>query len=245
MLPAQAVVVLEREVGGEGGVGSLGEGRFDGFERRVGDRLERAGGDAFFDGGLAVEDDGDAFALQDELGVGPGGVAVGDEVDRAGRAGSSGRGCGRWRCRCLSLRGRRRGWLRTTLARQAFWIVVSRAGRIAGIVRIVLATWASPGADLKVSLRLAPSALLVLPWVWALTAGLKGRFWQPATWKGEETVALAPWAPLRVPSMLHRVAVGGVVLEVGPVDGDVDLFELQRDAGGGHADALDERGQAA
>ena len=49
----------------------------------VGDGLERAGGDAFFDRGLAVEDDGDAFALQHELGVGPRGVAVRDEIDRA------------------------------------------------------------------------------------------------------------------------------------------------------------------
>ena len=37
VLSAQAVVVLERQVGGERGVRSLGEGGFDGFEGRVGD----------------------------------------------------------------------------------------------------------------------------------------------------------------------------------------------------------------
>ena len=38
---------------------------------------------AFFDVGLPVEDQRDAFALEHELDVGEGRVAVGDEVGRA------------------------------------------------------------------------------------------------------------------------------------------------------------------
>ena len=54
-------------------------------------------------------------------------------------------------------------------------MVVSLAGRVAGIVRMVLATCASPVLDLKVSPRLAPLALLVFPWVLAVTAGFEGQ----------------------------------------------------------------------
>ncbi len=83
VLPAEAVVVLEGEIGGQRRMRSLGERRFDGFEGDVGDRLKRRVGDTFFDRGLAVEDHRDAFSLQDELGVGPRGVAVRDQIDRA------------------------------------------------------------------------------------------------------------------------------------------------------------------
>ena len=48
-----------------------------------GDAFEARVGDPGFDVRLAVEDDRDAFALQHELDVGEGRVAVGDQVGRA------------------------------------------------------------------------------------------------------------------------------------------------------------------
>ena len=80
--------------------------------------------------------------------------------------------------------GQAAGLASKTLAMQAFWMVVSRAGRVAGIVRIVLATCASPVLDLKVRPRLAPLALLVLPCVLALTPGWNGRLAQLLVLKG-------------------------------------------------------------
>ena len=76
--------------------------------------------------------------------------------------------------------GQAAGFVSKMVAMQAFWMVVSLAGRVAGIVRIVFATCASPLWLVKVRARLAPSALLVLPWVPALTPGWNGRlaqFW--------------------------------------------------------------------
>ena len=86
-------------------------------------------------------------------------------------------------------------------------------------------------SDSTFTSKLVPLALLACPLVLAVSFGLNGRLWQPATWNGEETGALAPWSPLSVPSIAHRVAVGGVELEAGAVDAHVDLFELQGDPG--------------
>ena len=89
--------------------------------------------------------------------------------------------------------GQAAGLASKTAATQAFWIVVRRAGQDRGDREDRLGDVGFAGSDLNVSSRLAPSALLVLPCVEALTAGLNGSEAQFATWKGEETLLVAPW----------------------------------------------------
>ena len=110
-----------------------------------------------------------------------------------------------------------------------------RGDRQDGLCDVRLAFWSLNFRD-----RLAPFAFEVWPCVWALTSGLKGRFWQPCTWKGMETLALAPSRPsgcLRSALVTAR----GVVLEVRAIDCDVDALSCSGMPVGGHADALDER----
>ena len=57
----------------------------------------------------------------------------------------------------------------------AFWSVVNRDGSAFGSCRSTLPMFAWPGVDLTVIVRLAPSALLVLPCVDAEKLGPNGR----------------------------------------------------------------------
>src|SRR5437588_12110224 len=62
-----------------------------------------------------------------------------------------------------------------TLARHAFWIVVSRDGSAIGRATLVLAICSTPRpVDSTFTVRAAPSALLVLASVSAVNTGLKG-----------------------------------------------------------------------
>ena len=70
-------------VGCQYGVGSLWEYRFEVRDGSVWDGFEFGVRDAFFYVGVAVEDDLDAFALEEELDVGERRAAVGDEVCRS------------------------------------------------------------------------------------------------------------------------------------------------------------------
>jgi len=64
MVVGMTQVGFYRGVGGEGAVGALGEGEGEGVDRRVGDRVERARGDAgFADEGVTDEVDRDVIAL--------------------------------------------------------------------------------------------------------------------------------------------------------------------------------------
>ena len=82
-------------------------------------------------------------------------------------------------------------------ARQAFWIVVRRAGSAIGSTSLVLAMLACPGEEVTLTVKLAPLAFDESPLVLAVSVGWKGKEAQFATWKCEETLALAPWAPPR------------------------------------------------
>ena len=129
----------------------------------------------------------DAFALQHELDVGEGGVAVRDEVRRA-------------RERVLEHRRvhgafaddrafvAAAGFALNTASRHAFWIVVRREGSTAGIVRSTLwmFAWPSPG-DSTVTAKCVPLTLLPGPETVAVSFGANGRLAQLATLKGEET----------------------------------------------------------
>src|SRR5438128_4942660 len=80
LLAAQVELLRFGHVGGERRVRPGRKRRFKAREGRVGRRFEARVGDAFFDVGLAVEYQLDAFALKHELDVGEGGVAVRDEI---------------------------------------------------------------------------------------------------------------------------------------------------------------------
>src|SRR5664280_607971 len=81
----------------------------------------------------------------------------------------------------------------------AFCSVVSREGSDIGSCRLTLLMFASPGFWAILTVRLAPLALLVWPWVEAANDGLNGRLAQFAAWNGFETPALAPLVEPIVP----------------------------------------------
>ena len=62
---------------------SGGQHRFERRDGGVGHRFKARVGDPFFDVRLAVQDQRDPFALEHELDVGEGGVAVRDQIGGA------------------------------------------------------------------------------------------------------------------------------------------------------------------
>ena len=101
--PFWAVIVVgmsrgaraEVAVGGQDRVGALREGRFEGFDRLVGDRFEFRVGDLAFDVGAPYQVDADAIALEHEDHVGEGRPAVGDQDGGTAQRPGQERRCGR------------------------------------------------------------------------------------------------------------------------------------------------------
>src|SRR5438105_3453959 len=98
-----------------------------------------------------------------------------------------------------------------TLARQAFWIVVSREGSAIGRATFVFAMPATPRpCEVTLTIRLAPFSLLVLASVSASKIGWNGSFEQFASWKGEDTLWLPPSSPVSVPSIFSGLQLVGL-----------------------------------
>ena len=126
--------------------------------------------------------------------------------------------------------GQAAGLASKTLATQAFWIVVSRAGRVAGIVRIVLATCASPAVDLNFRLEAGAVGFAGVALGGGVDFGFEGQALTALDLEGGGDVGAGAFATGEGCFDLHRVAAGGVVLEPGTVDWTCTLFELQGDA---------------
>src|SRR5437764_11758536 len=106
--------------------------------------------------------------------------------------------------------GQEAGFAANVAARQAFWIVVRRDGRTAGIARLVLPMFACPGAEVTRTLKVAPLALLACPTTLACSFGLKGRLAQLAAWNCEVAGADAPCAPVIVPLISSGLQLVGL-----------------------------------
>src|SRR6478672_5932247 len=106
--------------------------------------------------------------------------------------------------------GQEAGLAAKVTARQAFWMVVRRDGRSAGIVRLVLPMFACPGAEVTRTLKAAPWALLACPTTLASSFGLNGRLAQLAAWNGEVADADPPCAPVIVPVISSRLQLLGL-----------------------------------
>ena len=193
-----------------------GQARFEGRERRVGGRFEFGVGDAGFDVGLAVQDERDAFALQHELDVGECRVAVGDQVRRAPSAGSSGPGCGRSRSRSPTLPGTTPGWPGRS-RRQAGLVRASSGGTGSVAGSAVRPSGCSPApapALVTLTSKPVPSALLACPPTVARQDRVERQALAAADLEARGHRGARAFSALQGPGDAHRVAAGGVELEV-------------------------------
>src|SRR5580704_4814395 len=92
------------------------------------------------------------------------------------------------------------GFAANVASGQACWIVVNRAGSCLGSTTPTLRMLAcTPLGNVVLTVRLAPSCLLVFACVLTVKTGWNGRTAQFAAWKRAETPAVAPWVLVNAP----------------------------------------------